>query len=317
MNSDELRTMVRLSQRRFRSFSEAVDSVLEAIAETTPGVIALGRMEPDAEAHRLTEVRGQGVAGLAAGTVLPAPGGEIDTDFLRSLGARSWLAMPLEMSDGSIVGSLCAVDAAAGAYGPGHAAQLGVAARLLSHDWEGVELRSEVRRLRRRVDAGPGTDPETGLPGREGFLELLDREWRLAERGVVESVLVVCRVGDGSGENGDGTVGASGALALKVTAEVLEGTARVSDRVGRVDGTALGAILVGCKLQDAPAFVSRFLQALARVTEMGRPVVDVSCGVHPLAGASSPEEVLELAAADAAGPVLAAESTPASREGRG
>ncbi|HXV05347.1 MAG TPA: GAF domain-containing protein, partial [Solirubrobacterales bacterium] len=182
MEPNETRTLVRLAQRRSRSFSEAADSVLDALAEAIPGVIALARFDPDEGVHRVIETRGEGLSRLSRGTVLPAPddsGNGIDADALRALGAQAWLSAPLETSGGRILGVLFAAHPEDEAYDPTHAAQLGVAARLLGHEWESVELRSEVRRLRRRVDAGPGTDPDTGLPAREAFLELLDREWRL------------------------------------------------------------------------------------------------------------------------------------------
>jgi GGDEF domain-containing protein len=170
---------------------------------------------------------------------------------------------------------------------------------LLGHEWESVELRSELRRLRSQVSAGPSTDPDTGLPNRERFLELLDHEWSLAERGTIQSVLVVCRVGGGRREDGDGAADAKSRLALKVIAEALEGSTRGTDRVGRIAETTVCAILVGCELQDAPAFVARFLGALGRVSEGRQPEIEVSCGVHPLAGTVSPGEVLELAEAAA------------------
>jgi GGDEF domain-containing protein len=293
MQPDQIRTLARLSQRRFRNFSEAVDEVLDALAESLPGVVALGRLDPDERAHRVIGARGDGVAGLGAGAALPSAGNGIDTDFLRSLGACAWLDMPLETSDGRIVGVLCAADARADFYKPEHEAQLGIAARLLSHEWESVELRSEVRRLRRRVNAGPSTDADTGLPDRDGFLELLAREWRLVGRGTVRSVLVVCRVA-ACGEGGNGA-GAKDRLALKLAAETLEATVRDTDRVGRVGEMAVGAILVGCHLEDTPGFVARFLGAFERITAGSRPEIEVSCGVQSLVAASSPSEALDLA----------------------
>lgn len=277
--------------------------MLDALAEAIPGVVALGRFEPEAQAHRVIETRGEGLDGLSNGVSLPAAGNggdELDAEFLRSLGAQAWLSTPLETSDGRIVGVLCALAAEDSAYDPSHPAQLSVGARLLSNEWESVELRSEVRRLRRRVGAGAGTDTDTGLPGREAFLGLLDREWRLAERGAAQSVLVFCRIGNGSGKSGRGSGGAEGRLALKMVAEVLEGSTRVTDRVGRIGRTEIGAILVGCRLGDAPAFVARFLEALGRVSDGGRPEIEVACGVQPLNDTASPEEALGLAEAAAA-----------------
>lgn len=300
MEPTEIRALLQLSRRRFRSFSEAASEVLDALTQVVPGLLALGRLDNDERVHQVMEARGEGVAGIERGAKLPLAGDGLDADFLRALGAQAWLSAPLEMSDGSIAGAICAVHAAADAYRPEHEALLGAAARLLGHEWESVELRSELRRLRSRASAGPTTDAETGLPDRDGFRDLLDHEWRLVERGTVDSVLVACRVG-GAQQDGVGPIDARTKLALKVAAEVLEGSARVTDRVGRIGDATLGAILVGCPLEDAPAFVARFLGALDRVTE-GQEAIEVSCGVQPLAGSSSPDEAIGLAEAAAADP---------------
>lgn len=290
-------TLLRLSQRRFRNFSESASEVLDALAEALPGVVALGRLDPDERVHQLIEVRGEGLA-LERGASLPLAGDALDSGLLEGLGSRSWIEMPLEMSDGSITGVLCAVAAEPDAYGPDQQGTLDVAARLLAYEWESVELRSELRRLRGRASAGPTTDPDTGLPNREGFLDLVDREWRLVQRGTVESVLVACRVSGAEESNSGGDGDARSRLALKVAAEVLEGSARVTDRVGRIEEVTLGVILVGCPLEDAPAFVARFVGALERVTE-GQRAIEVSCGVHGLADSASPQEAVALAEAAA------------------
>ncbi|HEX6227949.1 MAG TPA: diguanylate cyclase [Solirubrobacterales bacterium] len=294
MESPGTSALAHIASRRLRNFSEATDVVLEALSEVIPGVLVLTRVEPDHRSQRVIEVRGEGLEGLGRGATIPAVAGGIDTEFLRSLDARSWVSASLEMSDGRTVGWLFAADRGEGAYGDDHTALLNVGARLLGYEWESVELRSELRRLRGRANAGPRTDGDTGLPNREAFLELLNREWRLTERGTVKSVLVVCRVGNGADE-GEKGLDARGTLAVKQVAEVLEATCRGTDHVGRIDPIAVGAILVGCELKDTPAFVSRFRGALQRVTEGSRPEIEVACGVQALAGASSAEEVLGLA----------------------
>jgi GGDEF domain-containing protein len=309
METDESRTLARFSHR-FRSFSEAAAELMEALAEALPGVVALCRADPDEGVHRVIEARGEGVSGVRGGAALRQDGDGVDAEFLRELGAGDWLSAPLEMSDGRIVGVLCAVDPRSGAYGPEHAARLGLAARLLGHEWESVELRSELRRLRARLSLDTSADPDTGLPGRDGFLELLTREWRLAERGTVQSVLVVCRVRVGADPGGDGESGAQARLALKLVAETLEATTRDTDRVGRVAETDLAAILVGCGPQDAPAFVERLLGAVERVGGTRRPQVEVACGVQALTGVPSPAEALDLAGAAAGQPEQAPAPDP-------
>jgi len=311
MQPEDTRNLDRISRRRFRDFSEAVDGSLDALTEALPGVVALTRLDPEERVHRVIEARGEGVGGLSNGAVIPQAGSAEDAEFLRLLGARDCLVMPLEMSDGRIVGLLCAADGRADVYREGHAAQLSVAARVLAYEWESVELRSELRRLRSRFSAGSGGDADTGLPGRDGFLEHLAREWGLAERGAVQSVLIACRVAGGDAAP-DGT-SARDRLALKLAAETLQATTRDSDLVGRIAADALGAVLVGCSPQHTPSFVARFLGALERVSEGGRSEVAVSCGVQPLAGTASPEEALELAETAAGEPRSAARPDPEPR----
>jgi len=312
-------TLLRLGQPRSRNFSDAADSALRALSDAIPGTIVLGRLEPDERGCRVIDARGADLDGVRRGAVLslagsangdrPAASGDhgrsldgelLDQDSLQLLGARAILEIPLEMSDGRIVGVLAALGSETDVYGAKHAATLGVAARLLGHEWESVELRAELRRLRRRASTGTNLDAETGLPGRDGFLDLLDHEWRLANRGTVESVLLAFEIGPGPDRAPAGD--AVGRLALKIVAEVLEGSTRVTDRVGRIGPATFATVLVGCRLDQAPAFVGRFQAALRRVTEGRDPQVELSLGVQALAGAPSPEVVLKLAEAAAQAP---------------
>lgn len=312
MESIEAKTLIRLGHPRFRNFSDAAESVLSAIADVIPGTIVLGRLEPDEQGCRVIDVRGAGVNGVYKGAVLPlgtrANGGgppsdsphdppELDYDFLQSLGAQACLGMPLEMSDGRIVGIFSALDSRAEVYGCDHVAMLGIAAQLLSHEWESVERRAELRRLRRRSSADANIDAETGLPNRDSFLNLLDHEWRLTNRGTVESVLVTFRVGADPDQALDND--AMSKLALKIVAEVMEANARTTDRVGRVGKATVAAILVGCSVEHAHAFVGRFQAALQRVTEGQSPRIELSHGVQTLAETPSPEEAFMLAGAAA------------------
>jgi len=318
MDSTQAKTLIRLGHPRFRSFSDAAGAALDALADSVPGLLALTQMEPDGQGCRVTDIRGAGVDGVARGAILPlaahangnGTGGEdggtssddpLDREFLQSLGVQACLGASLETSDGRIVGTLSALDSRPDAYGCDHLAMLGVAARLLSHEWERVELRAELGRLRRRAPVGVGIDAETGLPNRESFVDLLEQPWGLARRGTVESVLVAFRIAAGAEErvrNGD----ALSRLAVKVAAEVLEGSARTTDRVGRVGEATVAAVLVGCRVDDAPSFIERFRAALGRVTEGGNPKVELSFGVQVLAEASSSLKALELAEAAAGVP---------------
>ena len=309
MESTETNALIRICQARFRNFSEAAEAVLGALVDVVPGVLLLGQIEPDERACRVIGIQGTGVDGVDKGAVLPlgsppngeeaargAPGpprnSEIDPEFLDSLGVGSCLGIPLELSDGRIVGTLSALDPRSGSYRWEHVAMMCTAARLLSHEWESVERRAELRRLRGRLPESTKVDPETHLLSREGFFDLLEHDWRLAERGTVESVVVAFQVGVDPDRGTDGD--ARSRLALRIAAEVLEASVRATDRAGRVGEATLAATLVGCGLEQAPVFVDRFRAALGRVTRGGDPQVELSHAIQALGGVSSPQEALGL-----------------------
>lgn len=289
----ETQALIRICQPRFRSFSGAVEHVLETLAEVVPGVLLLTQNLPDEGTCRVIGIHGEGIEGLRKGAILP-----LDPGFLESVGAESRLAVPLEMSDGRVVGTLAALEAGAGAYGAQHAVMVGMGARLLAYEWESVELRASLRRLRTQVAESPNVDSETGLAAREAFLELLDHDWRLAERGTAPSSLVVLRVEERSNGNGNG---AAGRVALKIAADLLQSSVRATDRAGRVGERELAVTLVGCRPEQAPAFVERFRAALERAGRAGGPRVEVADGVQALAGAASAQEALALAESEVDG----------------
>ena len=333
MESAETLALLHLTQRRFQSFSEALDSVLGVLDDAIPGTVMLGQLEPAEELCRVIEVRG-GSDALRAGMTLPlaAPGAPVnggssnhdgagipietvlDRELLRSLSVNASLASPLEMSDGSIVGTLCALDTGTDTYGRHHQVLLGVAACLLSYEWENVSRRAELRRLRERVRDVQHSDADTGLPNRERFLDLLDREWRLTARGSVQSILVVCHLGLEGAE--DGLVETMATLGLKDAADVLSGTARSTDHVGRTGAMELAAILVGCHgLEGAEAFLGRFREGVERVTHGREMPISVSSSILALSDSPSAGEALERAEREARD-TPANGSSPAAQRGK-
>src|SRR5215217_1949477 len=71
-----LSSLARLAERRFTSFSEAADTVLDLLeAELPPGSIVLGRVDWEDGELRLIDVRGRAGAEPGAGSTVPlAPG---------------------------------------------------------------------------------------------------------------------------------------------------------------------------------------------------------------------------------------------------
>ena len=233
-----LQSLFPLISRRFQSFSEATDATLDVLTDQVPGEIVLGQVEPDEDRLRVLEVRGASIIGIERGNLLPlarvkAEGGrgptggmldgtagidDLDADHLRSLGLSEWVALPLELSDGAVVGIIAALSRRQGDFNAEHVVLLGLAARMLAYEWERVHTRAAMRELKQRIGAATDADPDTGLHGRQGFLDLLDREWKLARRGTIETMAVCFHV-----EAADEAPGSPVAkLALKDAAEALK-----------------------------------------------------------------------------------------------
>ena len=307
-----LQSLFPLISRRFQSFAEATDAALDVLAHEVPGEIVIGQVESDDNKLRVLDVRGAEIVGIERGNMLPlakvksanglgpdatvlegANGiDDLDAHHLQSLGLGEWIALPLEMSDGAVVGIVAALSRRQGDYRAEHVVMLGLAARMLAYEWERVQTRAALRALKQRVGAANNADAETGLPDRTRFLDLLEREWKLARRGTVETMAVCFHI-EAAGE-APGSPAA--VLALKDAAEALSGAARSTDQVGRIGPMELGVAMIGC---DSPAGVEalseRFLHGLRRVTH-GRPVqVTINHGAVALSDTGSAEEALEQA----------------------
>jgi GGDEF domain-containing protein len=305
-----LQSLFPLISRRFQSFSEATDAALDVLAEQLPGEIVLGQIEPGTDQLRVLEVRGASIIGIERGNLMPLAHtsgdgrsgpddsvlegtsgiDDLDADHLKSLGLAEWVALPLEMSNGAVVGIIAALSQRQGDYGADHVVLLGLAARMLAYEWERVRTRTELRELRMRVGAAENADPVTGLTRREGFLDLLDREWRLARRGTLSTMAVVFRVHARDEQTGSPLA----VLALKDAAEALTGAVRNTDQIGRVGEMDLGVAMIGCdNAAGVEALVERFTQALRRVTR-GRVVeISVEHRWSALGEAASALEALE------------------------
>jgi GGDEF domain-containing protein len=301
MSMQTLDALSRLAARRFGSFADAATSVLDLLESAVPGgSILLGQIDWDAGECRVIDARGDGVArGTAiplardAGSTGSIAGELLDATFLNALHSATWEAAPLDAADGRVVGLLLAAGPG-GAPPPATVPQLLlVGARLLSYEWESISARAELRRLGELARDRSSTDPVTGLPNRETLLTSIEREYELAQRGTVESYLVVCHLRDRDAlieRHGE----AMANLLLKDVAEVLGGAVRRTDHLAHVSTEGLCAVLVGCKGPDgALAFLGRFERSLERVSA-GRPAaVRLSYGIQRLADADSPAEALQ------------------------
>jgi GGDEF domain-containing protein len=223
---------------------------------------------------------------------------ELDRAVLVNLGFAETIAVPLELSDGNVAGLLVALSPDHDSFGTDDVILIGVAARYLGYEWERVRSRAELRELRGRLRDGDATDADTGLPNRDGFDDLLTREWQLARRGTVPSTVVAFEL-EVIGED-EAPPASLSQLALRDAAEVLGGAVRTTDHAGRVDSMTLGVVMIGSADPDGVEALSRrFEEALHRATR-GRPFdVAVHVGFRMLAACDSAEEALQGAELDA------------------
>jgi diguanylate cyclase (GGDEF)-like protein len=309
-----LSALARLAERRFSSFSEAADTVLDLLeAELPPGSILLGRADWDEGELRLIDVRGEAAGSLAAGSTLPlAPaanagrGGLLDQEALQRLSVRSYLALPLDSSAGTGAVTLCALAGGTDVFTQEHLEVLQVAGRLLTYEWESVKWRADLRRLNERLRDPERTDALTGLLNRVAFVEAVEREWRLAERGTLETYVLAFRVA-----NLPQVVERHGRavadLMLKDAADVMSTAIRRTDHAGRLAEDIFGSVLVGCKgLEGAMAFLGRYGQALERATQERPTQLDIAYAICSLGDTESPEAALERMEAEARGAAVPA-----------
>jgi diguanylate cyclase (GGDEF)-like protein len=302
-----LSALARLAERRFTSFSEAADTVLDLLeAELPPGSILLGRVDWDEGELRLIDVRGVAAGALSAGSTLPlasgANGGSrgfLDPQTLQGLSVRSYIALPLDSSSGGGALTLCALAAGSDVFSQEHLEVLQVAGRLLTYEWESVKWRADLRRLSERLRDPERTDRLTGLLNRVAFVEVAEREWRLASRGTLETYVLALRVSNLS-KVSERYGPAVAQLMLKDAADVMETAIRRTDHAGRLSEDSFGAVLVGCKgLEGAAAFIGRYGQALTRVTQERPAQLELAYAICSLGDAESPEAALTRIEAEA------------------
>lgn len=301
MSGNALSSLARLAERRFTSFSEAADAVLDLLeAELPPGSILLGRVDWDEAELRLIDVRGAAGGQLSAGSSLPlalgAHGGAsglLEPAALQQLAVRSYLALPLDSSSGAGAVTLVALSAETDAFAQEHLELLSIGGRLLTYEWESVKWQADLRRLNERLRDPERTDALTGLLNEIAFMEATEREWRLAERGTVETYVLGFRIAN-LAQVVERHGSAIAELLLKDAADVMQTAIRRTDHAGRIDADLFGAVLVGCKgLEGAAAFIGRYSQALGRATHDRPARLELGYAIRSLGEAESPEAALE------------------------
>lgn len=303
----------------FASLGDAVRSVLDLLDRQLPsGRIVFGELNYNTDEYRVLDARGEGIDVLCAGARIPlrdsfcvhmaadkAPAlvGRASKDKVYSKLAlqttskvESYVAAPLELSDGIRVASVCAMSTEKDRYDWRQHDVVRIAARLLAYEWEHVTREGKLRRLLQQQRALTG-DPLTGMPLREAFLEQLDREWHLTQRGITESYVLALRpvgIEDARTTSGDAVAD----LLVQSTGEVILADVRRSDIAGRVADDTFGVILVGCRgVEGAEAFMARLQGAFERKLGQRPEKLELAWSIDRLAEADSAEEALSRAEA--------------------
>lgn len=308
----------RMTSRSYGSFSEATSGVLSMLEAQLPGsAVFIGHLDHDAGVLRVIDAVGDSSFGLETGGANPiessfclrmatgrAPNLSNDVpadpeygtaDRELGLGAGSYLGVPLEVSDGTRIGSLCALAREKDSYTDSDHQLLNVMSRLLSYELEREARERELTSLSAQLREQALTDVLTGVANRRRFDEALDRQWQLARRGTVPSFLVTADL-DAFKTVNDRFGHAEGDKALKDVADALSNTARDTDVVGRLGGDEFGVVLIGCEqLADAEGFCRRAAQNLATLSAERPAPVTVSFSCVALAACRSAGAAMEAA----------------------
>src|SRR3954471_4427172 len=156
----------------YRSFADATRSVLDLLERHNPGcAVYMAHLDSGQLIHRIVDVRGGGDFNLRSNQALPlgdafcshmAEGrgprlcGEIGHDEVyarlgmqQRVSAKSYVGVPLELSDGTRVGSLAALSRSRNAFSPADEQLFVMLARVLASE---LERESNARDLRRFND---------------------------------------------------------------------------------------------------------------------------------------------------------------------
>jgi diguanylate cyclase (GGDEF)-like protein len=309
----------RLCAQRFVSLGDAVRSVITLLETQVPGGrVIFGELNHDTDEYRVLDSRGEGIDALAPGARIPLResfcahmAGDEAPDLVgragkdpvygklelqKSAGVQSYVAAPVELGDGTRVASVCAMSTKRDQYDLHHRDLMTIAARLIAYEWERVTRESKLRRLIQQQRALTG-DPLTGLPLREAFLEQLDREWHLSQRGITESYVMVLKpsgIDEVRATSGDAVAD----LLVQSTGEVVATDVRRSDIAGRVGQHEFGVILVGCRgIEGAEAFLVRLQGSFERKLGHRPEKLELVYAIEGLSDADSAEAALARAEA--------------------
>ena len=304
--------------RSFETFAEASHDVLETLERLLPqSAVLLTFFDASEDTYRIVDVRGDHSLGREPGVAVPLDrsfcakmakglGPALANDVpshpvygplnaLRGNTLGSYCGVPLELGDGTAIGSLCAISREKERWQPADYALLQCMARALASQLERQRNESDLNQLAAELRTQAMTDPLSGLLNRRSFLDVLAREYGLSRRGTVDSYVVIADI-DGLKEVNDRAGHGAGDRVIQGVAGALTSAARDTDVIGRLGGDEFGVVLIGCAgPAEAATFVGRVRRALLHGDATGDPPAEVSVGTHRLGDSTSAEDALDLA----------------------
>ncbi len=206
---------------------------------------------------------------------------------LASIG--SYIGFPLMRADGTLYGTLCAIDPAVQPSSiTAEFPLIEMCARFLSTLLDQDARSTDLMRHLEQMEARAMRDPLTLLYNRNGWETLAAAEFaRCRRHGFVSSVIAIDL--DGLKNVNDRRGHAAGDELLQKAAQVLLESTRSSDITARLGGDEFAILCVDCALEDTLNFVARLHTAFEDAA------VDASIGWAPFTYQSSLREVCEAA----------------------
>lgn len=181
----------------------------------------------------------------------------------QQLPIRAYIGVPLYAPDGSLFGTLCAIDPTRQPESIARELELvELLASMLSTILAGELELTETRRQNERLTLEVHADSMTGLANRRAWDELLAREDERCRRyGHLAVVFVIDlddlkRVNDGKGH-------AAGDALIRSAADALRTVARQTDLVARLGGDEFGLLAVECAPEGVERIGERLRQEFA------------------------------------------------------
>lgn len=202
---------------------------------------------------------------------------------------RSYLGVPLTLSDGSLFGTLCAIDPEPQpAEVRGELPVVEMLARLLSTVLQQELHAQAAARRAERAEVSAERDPLTSLYNRRGWERLMAAEEERCQRyGNPAATLMIDL--DELKEINDRDGHAAGDALLRRTAEVLRASCRKSDILARVGGDEFVVLAVETRPEEAEQLAVRLQEHLSEAH------VRASIGWAPRRPGAGLEEALERA----------------------